>query len=309
MDEGTAAKLRGLVSGSVDKSVFADADFVIEAVFENLDLKKQIWAELEKIVSPEAILATNTSSLSLTEMAADLEHPERVVGFHFFNPVAVLPLLEIIKGERTDDVTLATAFAVGKELRKSSVLVKDAPAFVVNRLLTRFTSEVFRAIDAGTPLSVVDAALDPLGLPMRPIALLQLVGPAVALHVGETLHRAFPDRFGDSPNLRKIVDAGLPLMVDDEINPEVVKLVEGGSAPLTADEVRQQALDALAQEIRLMLDEGVVAEAQDIDLCMVLGAGWPFHLGGVTPYLDRSGTSERVTGKRFLPRGVANLPA
>jgi 3-hydroxyacyl-CoA dehydrogenase/enoyl-CoA hydratase/carnithine racemase len=309
MDEGTAAKLRGLVSGSVDKAGFADADFVIEAVFENLELKKQIWAELEKIVSPEAVLATNTSSLSVTEMAADLEHPERVVGFHFFNPVAVLPLLEIINGERTDDATLATAFAVGKELKKSSVLVKDAPAFVVNRLLTRFTSEVFNAIDAGTPLSVVDSALDPLGLPMRPIALLQLVGPAVALHVGETLHAAFPDRFGDSPNLRRIVDAGLPLMVDDEINPDVEKLLETGSSPLTGDEVRQQALDALAQEIRLMLDEGVVAEAQDIDLCMILGAGWPFHLGGVTPYLDRSGTAERVTGKRFLAPGTASLPA
>jgi 3-hydroxyacyl-CoA dehydrogenase/enoyl-CoA hydratase/carnithine racemase len=306
--EGTAAKLRGLISGSVDKSGFADADFVIEAVFENLDLKKQIWAEMEKIVSPEAILATNTSSLSITEMAADLEHPERVVGFHFFNPVAVLPLLEIIRGERTDDATLATAFEVGKQLKKSCVLVKDAPAFVVNRLLTRFTSEVFHAIDAGTPLDVVDVALDPLGLPMRPIALLQLVGPAVAYHVGGTLHRAFPDRFGDSPNLKKIVDAGLPLMVDDEINPEVVKLIDGGSAALTASEVRQKALDALAEEIRLMLDEGVVAEAQDIDLCMILGAGWPFHLGGVTPYLDRSGTAERVTGKRFLAKGVADLP-
>jgi 3-hydroxyacyl-CoA dehydrogenase/enoyl-CoA hydratase/carnithine racemase len=309
MDEGTAAKLRGLVTGSVDKGVFADADFVIEAVFENLDVKKQVWAELEKIVTPEAVLATNTSSLPVTAMAADLEHPERVVGFHFFNPVAVLPLLEIIKGERTDEATLATAFEVGKELKKSCVLVKDAPAFVVNRLLTRFTSEVFGAIDAGTPLDVVDTALDPLGLPMRPIALLQLVGPAVAYHVGETLHAAFPDRYAVSPNLAKIVEAGLPLIVDDEINPDLAKLVETGSAPLTGDEVRRQALDALAQEIRLMLDDGVVAEAQDIDLCMILGAGWPFHLGGVTPYLDRSGTSERVTGKRFLPRGVADLPA
>src|SRR3954452_12835756 len=179
-------------------------------------------------------------------MAADLEHPERVVGFHFFNPVAVLPLLEIIRGQRTDDVTLATAFAVGKELKKSSVLVKDAPAFVVNRLLTRFTSEVFRAIDAGTPLDVVDTALDPLGLPMRPIALLQLVGPAVAHHVGETLHDAFPDRFGDSANLARIAESGLPLMVDDEINPEVVKLLEVGDRPLTADQVRERALDALA---------------------------------------------------------------
>jgi 3-hydroxyacyl-CoA dehydrogenase/enoyl-CoA hydratase/carnithine racemase len=309
MDDGTAARLRGLVTGSVDKSVFADADFVIEAVFENLELKKQIWAELEKIVAPSAVLATNTSSLSVTAMAADLEHPERVVGFHFFNPVAVLPLLEIIKGTRTDEATLATAFAVGKELRKSSVLVSDAPAFVVNRVLTRYTSEVFKAIDAGTPLDVVNAAFDPLGLPMRPIALLQLVGPAVAHHVGETLHQAFPDRFVDSPSLRKIADAGLPLMSDDEINPEVVKLVQGGPAPLTADDVCRKTLDALAEEIRIMLDEGVVAEAQDIDLCLILGAGWPFHLGGLTPYLDRSGTSERVTGKRFLRPGIADVPA
>jgi 3-hydroxyacyl-CoA dehydrogenase len=232
-----------------------------------------------------------------------------VVGFHFFNPVAVLPLLEIIKGERTDDATLATAFAVGKELKKSCVLVKDAPAFVVNRLYTRLTSEIFRAIDAGTPLEVANCSLDPLGLPMRPIALLQLVGPAVAYHVGETLHAAFPDRFGASRNFKNIVDAGLPLMVDDELNPEVAKLLETGSEPLSGDEVRRTALDALAEEIRLMLDEGVVAEPQDIDLCMILGAGWPLHLGGVTPYLDRSGTAERVTGKRFLPDGVASLPA
>ncbi|MCX5070504.1 3-hydroxyacyl-CoA dehydrogenase NAD-binding domain-containing protein [Micromonospora lupini] len=309
MDKGTAAKLYGLVSGTVDKSAFADADFVIEAVFEDLGVKKQVWAELEKIVSPEAVLATNTSSLSITEMAAELEHPERVVGFHFFNPVAVLPLLEIVRGERTDDATLATAFAVGKQLKKSSVLVSDAPAFVVNRLLTRFLGTVFAAVDAGTPLDVANSALDPLGLPMRPLALLQLVGPAVAYHVGGTLHGAYPDRFSVSENLRRIADSGQPIVVDDQVNEEVAALLVVGDQPLTAEQVRQNALDALAQEIRLMLDEGVVAEAQDIDLCMILGAGWPFHLGGVTPYLDRTGTSERVTGKRFLPRGAASLPA
>ncbi|MDW5323765.1 3-hydroxyacyl-CoA dehydrogenase NAD-binding domain-containing protein [Plantactinospora sp. KLBMP9567] len=309
LPEGTAAKLRGLVSGSVDKGVFADADFVIEAVFEDLAVKKQVWAELEKIVSPEAVLATNTSSLSVSAMAAYLEHPERVVGFHFFNPVAVLPLLEIVRGERTDDATLATAFAVGKELRKSCVLVADAPAFVVNRLLTRFLGEIIAAVDAGTPPEVADAALDPLGLPMRPLALLQLVGPAVAYHVGGTLHAAFPDRFAVSENLRRIAESGKPLVVDGDVNPEVAGLLEVGSAPLHAEEVRRRALDALAQEIRLMLDQGVVAEPQDIDLCMILGAGWPFHLGGVTPYLDRTGTSERVTGRRFLPRGAASLPA
>jgi 3-hydroxyacyl-CoA dehydrogenase len=311
MDAGKAAKYKGLVSGSVDKAAFADANFVIEAVFEDLGVKKQVWAELEKIVSPEAVLATNTSSLSVTEMAADLEHPERVVGFHFFNPVAMMPLLEIVRAQATDDATLATAFEVGKQLKKSCVLVKDAPAFVVNRLLTRFLGEIFAAVDAGTPLDVADSALDPLGLPMRPLALLQLVGPAVAHHVAGTMHAAFPDRYGVSANLGRIVEAGKPglLTADGEVDPEVAALLQVGDGPLTAEEVRVRALEALAQEIRLMLDEGVVAQAQDIDLCMILGAGWPFHLGGVTPYLDRTGTSERVTGRRFVPKGVASLPA
>jgi 3-hydroxyacyl-CoA dehydrogenase/enoyl-CoA hydratase/carnithine racemase len=301
LDAGKAAKLRGLVTGSVDKSVFADADFVIEAVFEDLKVKKAVWADLEKIVSAEAVLATNTSSLSVTEMAAELEHPERVVGFHFFNPVAMMPLLEIVRGEKTDNATLATAFAVGKQLKKSCVLVKDAPAFVVNRLLTRFLGEIFAAVDAGTPLDVADSALDPLGLPMRPLTLLQLVGPAVALHVAETMHAAYPDRYAVSANLGRIVEAGKPglLTRDGEVDPEVAALLQVGDAPLTGEQVRVRALEALAQEVRLMLDEGVVAEAQDIDLCLLLGAGWPFHLGGITPYLDRTGTSERVTGQRF----------
>ncbi len=310
LDQGKAAKLRALVSGSVDKAAFADADFVLEAVFEDMKVKKQVFAEVEALVSAECVLATNTSSLSVTEMAADLVHPGRVVGFHFFNPVAVLPLLEIVRGGKTDDAALATALAVGKQLRKSCVLVKDAPAYVVNRLLTRFLGEVLGAVDAGTPPAVADAALDPLGLPMRPFALLQLVGPAVAHHVGQSLHAAFPDRFAVSENLARIAAAGKTSLytVDGEVDPEVVALLQVGDSPLPADAVRQRALDALAQEIRLMLDEGVVAEAQDIDLCLILGAGWPFHLGGITPYLDRTGTAERVTGNRFLPRGIASLP-
>jgi 3-hydroxyacyl-CoA dehydrogenase/enoyl-CoA hydratase/carnithine racemase len=308
LDQGKAAKLRALVSGSVDKAAFAGADLVVEAVFEDLAVKKQVWAEVENLVGPECVLATNTSSLSVTEMAAGLAHPERVVGLHFFNPVAVMPLLEVVRGERTDDATLATAFAVGKKLKKSTVLVKDAPAFVVNRVLSRFLGEVFAAVDAGTPAAVADAALDPLGLPMRPLALLDLVGPAVAHHVAGTLHAAFPDRFGVSENLGRIAEAGVPLLADGELSPQAAALLKVGDTARTADEVREKALEALAEEIRLILDEGVVAEPQDVDLCLILGAGWPFHLGGITPYLDRAGVSERVTGRRFLPRGVASLP-
>jgi 3-hydroxyacyl-CoA dehydrogenase len=314
MSTDKANRLKSLVSGSLTKDAFADADFVLEAVFEDLAVKKRVFAEVEAVVGPDCILATNTSSLSITDMAVELHHPQRVVGFHFFNPVAILPLLEIVRGAKTDNATLATAFAVGKSLKKSCVLVQDAPAFVVNRLLTRFLGEVTTAVDRGTPIEIADRALEPLGLPMSPFILLQLVGPAVALHTSETLHAAFPDRFGISDNLRKLVGAGKAgVYVWDEsgqhVDPEVAAIFAAADAPMTADEVRGAALEAMAQEIALMLDEGVVAHAQDIDLCLLLGAGWPFHLGGITPYLDRDGISQKVTGQRFLPMGLASAPA
>ncbi|WP_240746681.1 3-hydroxyacyl-CoA dehydrogenase NAD-binding domain-containing protein [Cryptosporangium phraense] len=309
-----ANRLKALVTGSLTKDAFADADFVIEAVFEEIGVKQQVFAEVEAVVSPTCVLATNTSSLSVSEMASKLQHPERVVGFHFFNPVAVLPLLEIVRATRTDDASLATAFAVGRTLGKSCVLVKDAPAFVVNRLLTRFLGEVTRAIDEGTDFLEADRALEPLGLPMSPLLLLQLVGPAIGLHVSETLHGAYPSRFYVSENMRKVVDAKKTAFLDwstgaPVVDPEVAALYGPRGGGPTADEIRERAVAALAEEIRLMLDEGVVAAAQDIDLCMILGAGWPFHLGGITPYLDRSGVSEKVTGQRFLAPGVASLPA
>ncbi|WP_018656737.1 3-hydroxyacyl-CoA dehydrogenase NAD-binding domain-containing protein [Actinomadura flavalba] len=305
-----ANRLKALISGSLTKDAFADADFVIEAVFEEMSVKQKVFAEVEEHVSPEAILATNTSSLSVSEMASKLRHPERVVGFHFFNPVAVLPLLEIVRGEQTDDAALATAFAVGKQLKKSSVLVKDAPAFVANRILLRLMAEIIQTVDEGTPIDVAERAAAPLGLPMPPFVLMGLVGPAIALHVNETLHGAFPDRFPLSEKFAKFVAAGKKgvYQPDFSLDPEAVELFGGGANPSTEEQVLDRALRALAQEIRLMLDEGVVAAAEDIDLCMILGAGWPFHLGGITPYLDRSGVSEQVNGSRFLEPGVASVP-
>ncbi len=309
-----ANRLTALVTGSTDKAAFAGADLVIEAVFERLEVKQQVFAEVEAVVGPECVLMTNTSSLSVTAMAAQLQHPQRVVGFHFFNPVSAMPLVEVVRGERTDDPTLATALAVGAQLKKSCVLVRDAPAFVVNRLLTRFAGELITAVDEGTPIDVVDAAVAPLGMPMSPFLLLQLVGPAVMHHVMQVLHTAFPDRFGVSDNLGRLVAAGLPGLAswDGEGRPylaeEIAARLSFGDTVLTGEQVRERALAAVAQEARLMLDEQVVAHPQDLDLCMILGAGWPFHLGGITPYLDRTGISERVTGRRFLPPGVASVP-
>lgn len=317
-----ANRYKGLVSGSLTKEAFADADLVIEAVFEDLKVKQTVFAELEAVVRPDALLLTNTSALSVTAMASGLAHPERVAGLHFFNPVAVLPLVEVVRAARTDDAAIATTLAVAKKLGKNAVLVKDAPAFVVNRLLTRFLGEVLASIEAGTPVEEADTALDPLGLPMSPLTLLALVGPAVALHVAETLHEAYPDRFRAPTGLARVVAAGRTSLYTTDasgrqvVDEEAAALARGsggdGAAPgsplaPSAEEVRASALAALAQEVRLLLDEGVVAEPADVDLCMILGAGWPFHLGGITPYLDRTGVSEKVNGQRFTPRGVATV--
>ncbi|GAA1143464.1 3-hydroxyacyl-CoA dehydrogenase NAD-binding domain-containing protein [Nesterenkonia lutea] len=300
-----AAAVQGLITGSTDKSVYADADFVIEAVFEEIGVKKQVFAELEQIVPAETILATNTSSLSVTEMAADLDHPERVIGFHFFNPVAAMPLVEIARAPQTADVPIATAFQLAAGLRKTPVLTSDSTAFVVNRVLLRLMSEVQRAFDEGTDAATADAALKPMGLPMSPFTLLAMVGIPVAQHVTESLHSSFGDRFHVSANLQRLIDAGVTEIwsTDDAgqayIKDSTLELMSFGSTPRSSADLLRTVQDALAQEIGMMLAEDVVASHQDVDLCMILGAGWPLHRGGITPYLDQVGASQRVNGRTF----------
>ena len=314
MSQESADRLSALVTGSADQNVFAGCDFVIEAIFEELSLKQELFKKLETIISPECVLATNTSSLSVEAMSEGLKNPERVVGFHFFNPVAIMPLLEVARTTKTDDATTATAVNVGKELKKTMVITKDAPGFVVNRLLTRFMGEITDAMDEGTPPDVADNAMRSIGFPMSPFELLGLVGPGVALHVSETLNKNLGPRYKISPTMAAMVKAGIRTFYikDDKggliANPEAVALIVSGDKASTAEQVRSRALTALAEEARMMLDEGVVATPAEIDLCMLLGAGWPMHLGGILPYLDREGISEAVCGKRFHQPGIASLP-
>ncbi|NCX37463.1 MAG: 3-hydroxyacyl-CoA dehydrogenase, partial [Actinobacteria bacterium] len=314
MSAESAARLSLLISGSSDQNTFAGCDFIIEAIFEELSLKQELFKKLETIVSPECVLATNTSSLSVERMSEGLKNPERVVGFHFFNPVAVMPLLEVARTSKTNDATTATAISVGKELKKTMIICKDAPGFVVNRLLTRFMGEITDAVDEGTSPEVADNAMRSIGFPMSPFQLLDLVGPGVALHVSETLHANLGDRYRISPTMAAMVKEGVRnFYVKNEDgsygpNPAALALIHKGDSPSTAEQVRSRALTALAVEARMMLDEGVVSTAAEIDLCMLMGAGWPMHLGGILPYLDREGISEAACGARFHPKGVASLP-
>jgi 3-hydroxyacyl-CoA dehydrogenase/enoyl-CoA hydratase/carnithine racemase len=284
------------VEGTTSLDGFAGCDLVLEAVFEELSIKKTVFAELETVVGAECILATNTSSLSVGEMAADLQHPERVVGMHFFNPVAILPLVELVRAPETDDVSLSTAWDVTKKLRKRAVLVQDAPAFVVNRVLTRMTTVLMDALEHGNSVEETDDAALRLGFPMAPSVLLAMVGPRVANHVLETLHDAYPDRFPLSPTLANYANG------DDAI-------VVAEQRPRPVEQITQDVLEAVADEIRHLLDEGVVAEAADVDTTLILGAGWPFFLGGITKYLDDEGISERVAGARLADLRTAAAPA
>lgn len=304
LDGDAANQLRALVRGTTDKSEYADCDFVIEAVFEEVGVKQQVFGEIEKIVADDAILATNTSSLSVSEIGSVLAHPERLVGFHFFNPVAVMPLIEIVRTSATNEAALSTAFVVAKGLGKNAVLTADAPGFVVNRLLAKVMGEAARAVYEGTPLLTVEKAFAPLGLPMTPFQLIDLVGWKVAAHVQDTMAHAFPDRFFASENFHELAE--LPEVVEKDKNGHVTgwskaaqKVLKTGKTPVSEAEILGRVQDGLAQEIRIMLDEGVVPEVEDIDLCLILGAGWPFIDGGATPYLDRAGASERVFGDTF----------
>lgn len=313
-----ANRLRALVTGTTDKTLFSDADWVIEAVFEELGVKQSVFAEIEKYISSEAVLATNTSSLSVEQIGATLEHPERLIGFHFFNPVAVMPLIEVVNTPTTNEITLATAMVIAGKLRKNAVITRDTPGFVVNRVLAKLLGEAMNAVDTGTPFEVVEAAVAPFGLPMTPFELLELVGLTVGAHVLDTHYAAFPERFFESTNLHKLADHGKIVERDAKgrrtgFDKGALKIVAGGTTPMTAEQILQRVEDGLADEIKRMLDGDVVYAAEDIDLCMLLGAGWPFQMGGITPYLDRVGASERVFGGTFHSppiRGIgAELPS
>ncbi|HLY95453.1 MAG TPA: 3-hydroxyacyl-CoA dehydrogenase NAD-binding domain-containing protein [Gaiellaceae bacterium] len=249
--DAAVAAIRGelpaaVVDGGTGWDQFAGCDLVLEAVFEELDVKREVFAAVREI-APEAILATNTSSLSVEAMGAN-------VGLHFFNPVAVMPLVEIVRTPDTTDEQLATAWDVVAKLGKRGVVVRDAPGFVVNRLMTRMTCVLRDALAGGSTVEETDEAILSLGMPMAPSILLQLVGEQVAQHVLETMHAAWPDRFPLEP---------------------------AGAARRSLEQIRDDALDALADEVRHLLAEGVVDDPADVDACLILGAGWPLFQSGV----------------------------
>ncbi|MBE4718184.1 3-hydroxyacyl-CoA dehydrogenase [Pseudarthrobacter sp. AB1] len=281
---GEAAEIAGLIRGTTDPSRFSGCDAAIEAVFEDQKNKRSVFRQLEEHIDPDALLLTNTSSLSVTDMARGLKHPDRVLGFHFFNPVAVLPLVELVRTPLSSDTALATAWSLAAGLGKTAIPVTDTPGFVVNRLLTRLFNEILAEIDKGGDPVAVDRSLSPWDLPMTPLHLIGYIGPSVQQHICDTLHRAYPARFDRSASLTAVVKAGLPGFFDENGKvPPAARTLPPEPHGVDPDRVRLRVRHALAQEAQLMLDEGVVATWEDINRCMTLGANFP--TGGLTRLL------------------------
>lgn len=268
---------------------------VIEAATESMDLKKKIFADLAARVSSDTILATNTSALSVAELAATVPHPERVIGLHFFNPVHRMPLVEVITLPETAPDVLATAIKFVQKLGKTPVVVKDSPGFLVNRILVPYLMEAVRLHESGVPVKDIDDAMLEFGMPMGPMRLLDEIGLDVAAHVAKTLASAFPDRFPKTNALDKMVAAGQLGRKSGQGFYRYDK--KGGEAlphketpPMPQHESLQTNLALLiSQEAMRCLKEGIAKSADDVDLAMVLGTGYPPFRGGPIAYARDQG--------------------
>lgn len=309
LDERQLEQLADAVTVTTGWDGFAEADLVIEAVFEEMSLKQAVLTEAEPRLREDTVLATNTSALSVTAMGAGLSRPERLVGAHFFNPVASMPLVEVVHTASTAPAALSATRQMAHAAGKMTIDVADAPGFVVNRILVRLLGEVLAALEEGTPVDVAATALTPIGLPMGPFQLLQLVGPAVAAHVLAELRAGLGDRFPHSPGLEAMVREGAsfltgPPRATTPHDPAIQRyFAPAAPAPSTAPALLGRVQLALAEEVHLMLADGV-ADVDSINLAMIAGAGWPLHRGGITPWLDEVGASTRAGRRRFHPEGV-----
>jgi 3-hydroxyacyl-CoA dehydrogenase/enoyl-CoA hydratase/3-hydroxybutyryl-CoA epimerase/3-hydroxyacyl-CoA dehydrogenase/enoyl-CoA hydratase/3-hydroxybutyryl-CoA epimerase/enoyl-CoA isomerase len=315
-----------LVNGTTSDAELAASDVVIEAIYENADAKRELYARLEPLLDEQAILCSNTSTIPITELAKDLQHPERFCGLHFFNPVRKMPLVEVIRGEKTSDQTVATAVAYAKKLKKSPIVVGDGPGFLVNRVLLPYMNEALLLLEEGASIRAVDKAATRFGMPMGPITLYDTVGLDIAVHAGQVMLAAFPDRvvpskvlpamlaadrrgkkngqgFFDYPTDRKGRQKPQP-------SPEVEKILQSVSRPsdVESDLADRLFLPMLLEATRL-LEDGIVSDPRDVDLGLIYGIGFPPFRGGLLFWADQVGAAALVKklqplatlGKRYQP--------
>jgi 3-hydroxyacyl-CoA dehydrogenase/enoyl-CoA hydratase/3-hydroxybutyryl-CoA epimerase/3-hydroxyacyl-CoA dehydrogenase/enoyl-CoA hydratase/3-hydroxybutyryl-CoA epimerase/enoyl-CoA isomerase len=316
------------LSTATSQAALGDCDVVVEAITENEKLKTGMYRLLGKVIRPDAILASNTSTISITRMAAAAPDPARFVGMHFFYPVDRMELVEVIRGERTSDETVATIVALAKAIRKTPIVVRDCPGFLVNRVLFPYMNEALVLLTEGASMDAIDQAATAFGMPMGPIALEDLVGLDTSWFAGQVILEAFPDRAVPTPLLGDLVKAGRLGKKSGagfrrfggkkgrpEADPEFASFLEkyrtGDGVP-GAEEITERMFLAMLVEATRVLEEKIVREPGDADMGLILGIGFPPFRGGILRWCDNEGAEAIVgrlekyahLGKRFEPTEI-----
>ncbi|OFW81410.1 MAG: hypothetical protein A2887_03815 [Alphaproteobacteria bacterium RIFCSPLOWO2_01_FULL_40_26] len=315
------------VSTGLDFTGFDRAEIIVEAVVENIEVKKKILAETEKYVKKDAIIASNTSSLSISKMASALENPERFAGMHFFNPVNRMPLVEVICGEKTSDKTIATIVKLSKKLGKTPVVVKDVAGFLVNRILMPYMNEASYLLQEGAEIKHVDALIEKFGMPMGPFILADVVGIDVGVKVAYSLQEAYGERMKVSDILDEIYHNHKDLLgkksgkgfyfhgIKNRVNSEIGTILSSlhkqkniHQTYIKDSEIIDRCILTMVNEAAKCLEENVVKNARYLDMAMIMGTGFPAFRGGVLRYAESCGIENVVNklqtlnekhGKRF----------
>ncbi|KAA3614614.1 MAG: fatty acid oxidation complex subunit alpha FadJ [Calditrichaeota bacterium] len=295
----------GLISGTTDYSGFQNVNLVIEAIIEKLDIKKAVLAEVDKIVPANSIIASNTSSLPITEMAAATARPEKVAGLHFFNPVHRMPLVEVIRGEQSSDETIVSLVDFSRALGKTPIVVKDSPGFLVNRILAPYMNEAAMLLEEGQKIDYIDKAMVQFGMPMGPLELYDEVGIDVTHKVAGILQEAYGDRMPASAVVEKMFESGRLGKKSGagfykynnrkkDVDPETYKTLASLRTDATAIpvmEIKERCVLMMINEAARCLEDGVVRSARDVDIGMIFGTGFPPFLGGLLNYADNLGAA------------------
>lgn len=317
------------VTSTFDYSGFRKADVVVEAIVENMEIKKKVLAEAEKNVNDDTIILSNTSSLSISEMATSLQKPERFAGMHFFNPVNRMPLVEVIRGEKTSDETIATVVQLTKKLGKTPIVVKDVAGFLVNRILLTYINEAAYLLQEGVSMTEIDEVIEYFGMPMGPFVLSDTVGIDVGIKVLQSLEEAYGKRMKVAEIFRKInkdhkdllgKKSGAGFYVYDakgdfSANPDMKQIVSdflkksNVKKPAIYDQdIIDRCILTMVNEAAKCLEENVIKNARYLDMAMIMGTGFPPFRGGILRYADSVGIDnvvkklqefEKTYGERF----------
>jgi 3-hydroxyacyl-CoA dehydrogenase/enoyl-CoA hydratase/3-hydroxybutyryl-CoA epimerase/3-hydroxyacyl-CoA dehydrogenase/enoyl-CoA hydratase/3-hydroxybutyryl-CoA epimerase/enoyl-CoA isomerase len=301
-----------------------DRDLIVEAIVENEESKVRLFQDLEKFISRGTLLASNTSTISITRMARSLSLPGRFAGMHFFNPVDRMPLVEVIRGEKTADATVATLVALARKLGKTPIVVRDCPGFLVNRILFPYLNESLVLLEEGGSPRAIDQAAVAFGMPMGPVTLNDFVGLDTSLYAGRVINLAFADRAAPTRILDELVGAGRlgrkagagfynyaksSQGADDPAFDAILERVRTGRRSITQEEITDRLFLPMLTEASRVLMEGIVREPADVDMGLILGIGFPGWRGGLLRWADSLGLPtvlEKLTryeslGRRFQP--------